>query len=59
MKKINLYINDNYICSSNRYHSCKSFVDRVKKDKKIIVASVPSKIIYLKDTDKIIAHFTK
>lgn len=59
MKKIDLYINDNYECSSNHYHTCKGFVDRVKKDKKIIIASVPSKIIYLKNTDKIIAHFTK
>lgn len=59
MKKINLYINNCYICSSYKYKTCKEFINRVKKDKKIFVASVPDEIIYIKNTDRIFAHFTK
>lgn len=46
-----------YICSSTRYHTCKEFKDRVKRQKKIFVANIPNKTIYIKDTDIISAHF--
>lgn len=59
MKKINLYINNCYICSSCKYKMCKEFINSVKKDKKIFVASVPNKIIYIKNTARISAHFAK
>lgn len=44
------------ICSSTRYHTCKEFKDRVKKEK-IFVASIPNETIYIKDHDIIAAHF--
>lgn len=60
MKKINLYINGEYMCSSFRYSRCRDFIDRVIKDKKIVVvASIPDRVIYIKDTDRVTAHFAK
>lgn len=59
MRKINLYINGDYICSSNCYHTCREFADRVKKDRKIVVASISDRVIYIEDTDRVIAHFAK
>lgn len=59
MKKINLYINGEYMCSSFRYSRCRDFIDRVTKDKKIVVASIPDRFIYIKDTDRVTAHFAK
>lgn len=47
MRKINLYINGDYICSSNCYHTCREFTDRVKKDRKIVVASISDRVIYI------------
>lgn len=59
MKKKNLYINGEYMCSSFRYSRCRDFIDRVMEDKKIVVASIPDRFIYIKDTDRVTAHFAK
>lgn len=32
MKKIDLFVNGKYICSSVRYKTCKAFLQRIKED---------------------------
>ena len=61
-KKVSLYINGEYICSSNQYTSCKEFVDKVKADGKIEYQGHDGeklgKIVReIKDTDKVTARF--
>ena len=61
-KKISLYVNGEYICSSNEYSTCKEFVNKVKADGKVTyqgkkgngTGSVTKEI---KDTDKVTAKF--
>ena len=40
MKKIDLYINGKYICTSTRYKTCKEFKEKVLKDGFVCWASV-------------------
>lgn len=57
-KKINLYINKEYICSSNRYKTCKEFKNKVLKDGYVqwqCLNEVKTKLIL--NDDKIICSF--
>lgn len=60
MKKIDLYINGKYICTSTKYKTCKEFKEKVLKDGFICWASVhENKVLKLKESDKIICCFQK
>lgn len=61
-KKISLYINGEYICSSTQYSSCKEFVDKVKADGKVEYQGHDGEKLgkitkEIKDTDKVTARF--
>ena len=62
-RKISLYINGEYICSSTQYSSCKEFVDKVKDDGKIEYQGLKGKgtgkvTRELKDGDKVTARIS-
>lgn len=59
-KKIDLYVNGEYVCSSNRYSTAKEFIEKVKRDGKVTYASIPgNKTLVLKDTDKVTARISE
>lgn len=59
-KKIDLYINGIYICTSQKYKTCKEFSEKVKKDGFVRWASIPVDGFYkIKETDKVVCHFQK
>lgn len=62
-KKIDLYVNGEYVCSSTRYKKVKDFVDAVKKDGKVTYAGLDNngklsdKVTKtIKDTDKVVGR---
>lgn len=62
-KKIDLYVNGEYVCSSTRYKRVKDFVDAVKKDGKVTYAGLDNngklsdKVTKtIKDTDKVVGR---
>ena len=62
MKKINLFVNGQYVCSSNRYRTCKEFVSKIKGSGVISWAGAdPVKLerLEIKAADKIKARFAK
>lgn len=62
MKKINLFINGRYICSYNRYRTCKEFASKIKGAGVISwagAAPVRLERLELKTNDKIKARFAK
>ena len=60
MKKIRLYINKEYICTSTFYKTCREFKESVEKDGFVEWVSIPKNGYYkLKPGDKIICRFAK
>lgn len=60
MKKIDLYINGEYICTSTRYKTCKEFKEKVLKDGFVCWVSIlGNKNLRVKVNDKIICKFQK
>ena len=60
MRKIDLYINGEYIYTSTQYKTCKEFKEKVLKDGFIHWVSIPkNKSLKLKESDKIICCFQK
>ena len=62
MKKINLFVNGKYVCSSNRYRTCKEFESKIKSAGVISWAGAdPVRLerLELKTADKIKARFEK
>ena len=57
-KKIDVFINGKYQFSSNRYKSCKAFLQFLKSKSFIIYQSTYEKIVYLYG-QKIICHYAK
>lgn len=62
-KKIDLYVNGEYVCSSTKYKRVKDFVDAVKKDGKVTYAGLDNKgklsnnvTKTIKDTDKVVGR---
>lgn len=62
-KKINLYVNGKYICSSHKYARAKDFIDAVKRDGKVVYAGMnkdgklsDNVVLEIKDTDKVTAR---
>ena len=59
-KKINIYLNGVYICSTNQARTCKEAKEKIKASQFIEVASVPTAKIYeIKESDKITAFYDK
>ena len=61
-KKINLFVNGKYVCSSNRYRTCKEFASKIKGEGVISWAVAdPLRIekMTLKNTDTVKAKFAK
>ncbi len=60
MKKIRLYINKQYICTSTSYKTCREFKNSVEKDGFVKWVSIPENGYYkLQPEDKIICRFVK
>ena len=60
MKKIRLYINKQYICTSTSYKTCREFKESVEKNGFVKWASIPENGYYkLQPEDKIIYRFVK
>lgn len=59
-KKINIYLNGAYLCSTNQAKTCKQAKERIKESQFVEVASVPrAKIYEIKEGDKITAFYAK
>ncbi len=62
MKKIHLFVNGQYVCSSNKYRTCKEFANKIKGAGVISWAGAdPVKLerLELKPTDTIKARFER
>lgn len=60
MRKINVYVNGEYLFSTNRYERCKDVLKYVKNRNKIIIASVPKDKEYIYNgKDNIKAYFER
>ena len=60
MRKINVYVNGEYLFSTNRYERCKDVLEYVKNRNKIIIASVPKDEEYIYNgKDNIKAYFER
>lgn len=60
MKKINVYVNGEYLFSTNKYKRCKDVLECVKSGNKIIVASIPKNKEYIYNgKDSIKAYFER
>ena len=60
MKKIRLYINKEYICTSTFYKTCREFKESVEKAGFVKWVSIPKNGYYkIKPCDKIICRFAK
>jgi hypothetical protein len=60
MKKIDLFVNGKYICSSIRYKTCKAFIQRIKDDNGFLEwQGIKSNRIQITPFDKVKACFSK
>lgn len=58
-KKIDVYVNGEYQCSTKQYRNCKELKQRIRADKKLFIASIPNKVIEVCDYDKLICRYAK
>lgn len=59
-RKINIYLNGAYLCSTNQAKTCKQAKERIQESQFVEVASVPrAKIYEIKKGDKITAFYAK
>lgn len=58
-KKINVYLNNKYICSTTSYSTIATLRNRIRSDKRIFVHSIPDKIIDVCDYDKLTLKYDK
>lgn len=59
MKKIDIFLNGDYLCSTNQAKTCKEAKEKIKAKKQLFIASIPDKIIEIKEGDKITAFYSK
>lgn len=60
MRKINVYVNEEYLFSTNKYKRCKDVLEYIKSGSKIIIASVPKDKEYIYNgKDNIKAYFER
>lgn len=57
MRKIDIYLNGHYLCSTNRFKRCKDAVESVRKTEEVTVASCPSFRRKIMPTDIVRAWF--
>ena len=58
-RKINVFLNGNYLFSTNKFKRCKDVINHIKAVKHICIASIPDKYITVYDYDKLVARFEK
>lgn len=58
-KKIDIYLNGFYLCSTNQAKNCKEAKEKIKAKKQVFIASIPNKTIDIKEGDKITAFYSK
>jgi hypothetical protein len=58
-KKIDIYLNDEYLCSTNASKTCKEAVSKIRDKGVITVASIPNKTYVIKPSDKLKGLFDK
>lgn len=58
-KKIDIYLNGGYLCSTNQSKTCKEAIQKIKDKKQVFIAGIPSKTIDIKEGDKITAFYSK
>ena len=58
-KKINIFLNGAYLCSTNQAKNCKEAKEKIKAKKQIYLARRHNKIIEIKEGDKITAFYDK
>jgi len=56
-RKIDIYLNKEYVCSTNNFPTCKAAVQRIRADQKIFVAN--DKMYYVCEYDKLRAVYSK
>lgn len=62
MRKIDLYINDEYVCSSTEFRTCKEFVEEIRSDGDGLIfvdTGADLVMIEFKADDKIVARYNK
>lgn len=59
MKKIRIYINDEYVYTTCQHSTIKEAIQSLKKQKSVLVHSIPDYTITLKDSDKITGKIVK
>lgn len=55
-RKIDVYINGNYVFSTNKFKTCKDVIKHVRAVKHLEIASIPTKYITVYDYDTIKAR---
>ena len=58
-KKIDVYVNNEYVCSTNQYRTMQDLKRRIRADKKIFVKSIPDKIVIVCDYDKLMLKYAE
>ena len=59
MRKIDIFLNGDYLCSTNQAKTCKEAKEKIKAKKQLFIASIPDKTIEIKEGDKITAFYSK
>jgi len=57
--KISIFVNGNYVYSTNKYQTCKEAIAELKQKKNVEVASIPNYKIFVNDGDIITAKSIK
>lgn len=52
-RKINIYVNDKYVSSTNQFKNLKQLRQRIRADKRIFVHSIPDYTVDVCDYDKL------
>lgn len=59
MKKIDIFLNGAYLCSTNQSRTCKEAKEKIINKKRVFIAGLPNKIVEIKDGDKVTAFYSK
>lgn len=56
-RKINIYINGEYVFTTSKYKNCKVAIQEIRNTKHLYIASIPGRYITVYDYDKIRAAY--
>ena len=59
MKKINVFLNGEYLFSTTKYKKCKDVIKEIRNAKHLVISSIPDKYVTIYDYDKVTAKFAK